>query len=168
MSTTKTITITLFYSKGCRFCDEFDPVWEQMKKDPEVTKNIEFKKFEASEIDALLPELRTVEGQDVRKFGYPAIKITINGIDYVYLGRRKPEDIYRFILEILSTTGDDVVVTKSSDNNEAYITISTQDKDIKDYVKEMNGGSGQIFKRINNNDFKFMNQTYGFSDIAFA
>jgi len=165
--TKKPIIITLFYSHACSYCDEFDPVWKQMEKDPEATQNIEFSRIEASEIDSLIPELRTVEGKDVREFGYPAIKITINGEDYVYLGRRKPEEIYRFILEIISTTGDDVVVKKTTDNDEAYITISTQDKDIKDAVKEMNGGGDkQIFKRVSNDHFKFMNQSYGYSEVA--
>ena len=134
----KLIKITLYHAKWCGHCVDFLPLWNKMSSDSEALKNIEFKSYEESEINNL-PEIdRSYDGVDVRSFGYPAIKISINDQDYMYEGKRTSEKIYTFILEKLKSLNGN---GNGNGNGNA---------------NEMNGGSGMIKRRITLKDFKIL------------
>jgi len=174
----KPIRVTLFHAEGCIHCDNFMPTWNEMNNDTEALKNIEFDEYEASAIGNLPEDVRTIDGADVRGFGYPTIKISFNNKEAMYSGRRTPEEIYKFILEVIKDTnefsGKNVVVTKKNDGYDSHIAISTSDEDVEDSLRQMHaddmiGGekTKKIFsKRITNEDFKFMNEKTHFSDFA--
>jgi thiol-disulfide isomerase/thioredoxin len=101
MSQKKPIRITLFHANWCDYCIDFLPRWEEMRANTNASANIDFMTYEDTEIANLPDEIRTIAGVDVRSYGYPAIKISINGNDYMYTGRRTTDDIYTFILDKL-------------------------------------------------------------------
>jgi hypothetical protein len=101
MSDEKPIKLTLFHSLTCGHCHTFMPVWDEMKgdKNKNILENMSFKEYESSVIENLPEDVKTINGEDVRSFGYPSIKISINKNDYEYSGRRTPQAIYQFILD---------------------------------------------------------------------
>lgn len=116
----KPITITLFYANWCTHCHGFLPVWDKMVDDKKTGKNFRFIKVEEVEIPDLPEEMRMVDGEDVRNIGYPTIKISVNGKEYQYNGRRTARDIYQSIMESLSETEgklDDEVSVEMNNNN---------------------------------------------------
>jgi len=120
----KPITITLFYAEWCGHCHHFMPVWEKMINEKKTEKNFKFVRVEEVEIPNLPEEIRMVEGEDVRNIGYPTIKISVNGKEYQYNGRRTAKDIYQSIVDTLSQTEGklDGNVAVELNNNNVSIT----------------------------------------------
>lgn len=136
----KPIRITLYHASWCGHCVNFMPAWEKMKMDKNACKNIAFEQHEESTIGSLDDSLRTVGGTDVRSFGYPSIRISVNNKDYIYEGPRTVDNIYRSIINSLQEgthdthdTDNPVVVTKS----EAGVDISTDSEDVNRALSEM-------------------------------
>lgn len=154
----KPIKITLFHADSCGHCTTFMPIWNEMKADKDANKNIDFMDYESAAIGDLPEDVKTVDGEDIREHGYPAIKITVNNKSHAYLGRRSPQLIYKDILDHI----------KNPDGNE---NNNESDKiDDIDNMKHSNitgGNTPKIFSRkITSDDFKFMNEITHFSEIA--
>jgi hypothetical protein len=135
MSSGKQIRITLFHANWCGHCTRFMPTWETMKADKDSKKIIDFQDHEESSIGNLDESVRTIDGKDVRSFGYPSIKINVNDKEYVYEGQRTVDDIYGSILEELkkmSGVNGTLTVTKSDKN----IDISTSEDDAGNFQSE--------------------------------
>ncbi|VBB18572.1 protein disulfide-isomerase A4 [Yasminevirus sp. GU-2018] len=200
----KPIKLTLFHAEWCGHCHNFMPTWENMSTNKDACKNIEFKAYEEQSIADLDEDVRVVDGTDVRSFGYPTLKITVNDRSFVYNGRRTPEEIYRSIIEVIKETGSvDAVVTKTKDGvkvstseqdvsegsreaseqeiaEDALNQLSEQldamtDKRISDRLsgKRMSGGGKPLtssmkkpVRRLNDNDFKFLDIQTNFSEVA--
>lgn len=135
MPSGKPIKITLFHANWCGHCTNFMPTWETMKSDKSSHKNIVFEEHEEGSIEKLDEAERSINGRDVRSFGYPTIKITVNKKEYMYQGRRTVNDIYGSIIEeikLLAGVDGPVTVTKS----ERGIDISTSEEDAGNYQNE--------------------------------
>lgn len=178
----KPIKITLFHANWCGHCTGFMPTWENMRADESSQKNIEYEEYEESAIGALDESMRTVNGRDVRSFGYPTIKITVNDKDYVYEGRRTTDDIYKSILEEIRESQDidgPVTITKS----EKHIDISTSEEAAGNYQNEVDprsqtntelsalkggkkGEKSLFAKRLMDTDFKSFFSAGSFSEVA--
>lgn len=123
----KPIKISLFHAEWCGHCVNFMPVWKQMTAEADKYKNISFEEHEESTIDALPEPMRTIDGRDVRSFGYPSIKVVVNNDEYLYSGNRTPEAIYGSIVQILKES------------------LNTKQK------------GGATVQRLSKNDFTFLN-----------
>lgn len=97
----KAINITLYYAGWCGHCKDFMPTWHKMGDDKNAQKNIVFNEYEDIEIENINPEDKTINGMDVRGNGFPTIRIRFDDSDYIYQGRRTPENIYMSILDTL-------------------------------------------------------------------
>jgi thiol-disulfide isomerase/thioredoxin len=139
----KPIKITLFHAEWCGHCVSFMPTWKQMMADKDANKNISFEAYEEQEIDSLPEKSRTLDGADVRSFGYPMIKMSVDGTDYSYEGRRTPSELYGYILNRLKKTDgnlDKGVVISQNDNQ---ISISTDSQNVRETLSEMTGGGNK-------------------------
>lgn len=166
MSEQKPIKIYNFHAyEWCGHCKEFRPVWEQLIAAKDSEKNIEFLDYDEADIGALPEDVRTVDGKDVRLFGYPAIKITVLGKNYMYLGKRTPENIYGFIIDVIKNP------LKFSVKDEDNTDIASSSKELDDALnetrdaifksqtkpKQMKGGNLKtIDRKITDDDFKFV------------
>ena len=63
---TDPVVATLYHSEGCHFCQEFYPVWKQVKK-PLEELGFKVEEYEASEVPGL-PEQKGVEGVPTLRF----------------------------------------------------------------------------------------------------
>lgn len=120
----KPIKITLFHANWCDYCQNFLPLWNEMKSDKETTKNIEFEEYEDTKIGDLPEKIRSCDGVDVRTFGYPAIKISIGDKDYMYTGKRTAEKIYGFILDKINNPKQNDKELKGGTNSKRLITLN--------------------------------------------
>lgn len=98
----KPIKITLFHADWCHHCVSFMPIWNEMRTNLKAKQNIQFENHEESTINNLSKDIRTIDNTDVRSLGYPSIKIDVAGKQYIYSGRRTPENIYQSILDSLN------------------------------------------------------------------
>lgn len=167
----KPIKIIYFHAYArCGYCTAFKPTWEELIATNGSDKNIDFDEYDEADISSLPYEMRTVDGEDVRKYGYPGIKIIVNEKNYMYLGRRTPEAIYRFILGAIKNPLE--ISVKDSDNKHQARgldeTLDTLRKDIFKSQSSMNGGgvSKIASRKITDDDFKFMNEITNFSEVA--
>lgn len=185
----KPIKITLFHANWCGHCTNFMPTWETMKSDETSHKNIDFEEYEEEAIGKLSDNERSINGRDVRSFGYPTIKINVNDSEYIYEGRRTIDDIYGSILEeIKQMSGVDGTVTLTK--SEKGINISTSEEDAGNYQSETaqkpkgweaaRGGNGSVHrsvttpgsnksifsKRLNDKDFKAFIDAGTFSEVV--
>jgi len=124
----KPIKIILFHATWCSYCNDFLPIWKEMMSDKEAAKNIDFEEYEDMQINDLPDHIKLCNGVDVRASGYPAIKITVNDKEYMYTGRRIPERIYDFIMDVLKNPKE----------------------------QELTGGANKIKRRITSDDFKIV------------
>lgn len=104
MSNDKPIKITLFHAEWCNHCVEFMPTWNKMRKDPHARKNIKFISYKDTDMVNLSKEKKTINGESIE--GFPTIKIDMQGISYNYMGDRKSDDIYKFILDKLQKSSN--------------------------------------------------------------
>lgn len=159
----KPITITLFYAEWCNHCHSFLPVWDKMVNEKKTEKNFRFVKVEEVEIPNLPEEMRMVEGDDVRNIGYPTIKISVNGHDYQYNGRRTARDIYQSIIDTLSESEgkiDGKVSVKLNDNKVSIESSPSAKEDVPLPSEQQTGGNGKntklrvLNRLINDNELK--------------
>jgi len=168
MSHGKPITITLFHADSCGHCTTFMPIWNEMKADKDASKNIDFMDYESAAIGDLPEDEKTVDGEDIREYGYPAIKITVNNKSHAYLGRRSPQLIYKDILDhIKNPDGNE----NNDESDKTDKTDKINDMDTMNSIKRPNmllgGNTPKIFSRkITDDDFKFMNEITHFSEVA--
>jgi thiol-disulfide isomerase/thioredoxin len=101
MSSKKPIEITLFHADWCGYCVKFGPDWKKIKSNKLASKIVDFAEYEESNIGKLDKSTRTIDNQDVRKFGYPCIKIRVNDKVYRYEGARSEPEIYKSIINVL-------------------------------------------------------------------
>src|SRR5579872_6351470 len=131
----KPIKITLFHADYCGYCTDFMPTWESMKSDNSACENIDFEDYEAGAIAGLQENDRSINGRDVRTFGYPTIKIKVNDKEYMYQGKRTVDNIYESIvgeLQKLKEVDSPVTVTKSVGKNDSMINLSSTSADDED------------------------------------
>jgi len=95
--TNNSVSVTLFHATWCGHCTRFMPEWERMKNTKNITNNIDFMDHEASNMDELDLNEKTINGKKIA--GYPTIKISVNGREYEYDGDRQARDILNFIKE---------------------------------------------------------------------
>ncbi len=133
----KIVRITLFHASWCGHCTNFMPTWDQMRQDTSALKNIEFNAYEDSELGNVPESVKSINGKPARSFGFPTLKVSIDGQDYLYGGVRTPEAIYTFILDIIKQIGretrTEMVITENSDNS---ISVDTTPADIARATRE--------------------------------
>lgn len=142
----KPIKMTLFHASWCDHCVRFMPVWEEMKKDADANKNIEFVQYEQKELEGMDESVKLINGKKIR--GYPTIKISIDGNDYDYDGNRTAKDIYLFILKKLNKKSGKLITDLSSlseSSSGIVIERSTSESDV-----DQTGGRGGRGRRHNN------------------
>jgi hypothetical protein len=133
----KIVRITLFHASWCGHCTHFMPTWDQMRQDTNALKNIEFNAYEDSELGNVPEPVKSINGTPARSFGFPTLKVSIDGQDYLYEGTRTPEAIYTFILDTIKQIGretrTEMVITENSDNS---ISVDTTPADIARATRE--------------------------------
>jgi len=147
MPSEKQIRITLFHASWCGHCIKFMRTWDAMTEDKDSKKIIDFQDHEESSIGNLDESVRTIDGKDVRSFGYPSIKINVNDKVYVYEGQRTADDIYGSIIEELkkmSSVNGTLTVTKSDKN----IDISTSEDDAEKFQSDTSIADGSMIDNL--------------------
>lgn len=80
------IKVVLYYAEWCGYCQSFKPEWEKLKT--EMGNNIVFEEYEADTDPDKIP-------QDIS--GYPTIRITKDGKEENYKGKRTAKDIQDYL-----------------------------------------------------------------------
>jgi hypothetical protein len=174
----KPIKITLFHANWCGHCTDFMPTWDVMKEDKTARKNIDFEQYEESSVGSLPDATREIDGVDVRSFGWPTLKITVNDVDHLYKGRRTSNDIYEFILDQLKGANgakhNGLKRPVGVEMDDSSVRISTSSDDVSKMLTDMDeeditkGGSNskKIFKKIvKSTDFKSLNNDSQYSEM---
>src|SRR5579872_5536686 len=100
MSDKKPVRITLYHAEWCHYCKDFKPEWEKMKAKARNSPNVELVEYEESDLQSLDERERTINGEPV--YGYPTIKISINGNESRFSGdRSKGDNIFRYVFDEL-------------------------------------------------------------------
>lgn len=85
----------LFYMNGCRYCDLFEPTWNNLIKS--YSNDYDFVKCESNDLN------NSKEASDIQRqlnmniTGFPSIFCKVNDKYYYYEGNRKEEDLVNFI-----------------------------------------------------------------------
>lgn len=95
MTETKPVHLTLFHMDNCTHCIKFKPVWENIVKNKNKLKNVDFGDYERSQLSLLPESERTINGQEVE--GFPTLKVAVFGKEYNYQGERTEQAILEFI-----------------------------------------------------------------------
>jgi glutaredoxin len=171
--TDKPIKITLFHATWCSHCHSFMKTWKnELIKDKDALKNIEFVAYEAEQLKSLSKSEKTINGNEIE--GFPTIRITINGSEHNYMGKRTTGDIYRFILGELKKTKkeDDPTVVELTDRLSDYPDDPSMTSDNETSRRAQQGGnknrtrrSLQTIRRITKDDLKILNKDYKLSDV---
>ena len=87
--------VTLYYMNGCKHCDDFKPVWEEIKERiKKINKSNKMVQFAVFEADENPEEIKQAEIN-----GFPTINITIGDRTFEYSGERKVDPIMNTLLE---------------------------------------------------------------------
>lgn len=144
MTDQKRVKITLYHAEWCGHCVQFMPTWKKMTSDVEANKSIEFESHEESVIPKLPENVRTFQGKDIRSNGFPTIRIKVDDVEYLYHGKRTPEEIYKTIVHELKKKAhlinNDVTVTQSENN----ISVSTENIHDSDPLHRQFGGNHKL------------------------
>jgi len=96
------IDATLYHANWCHYCNLFKPEWEKFEqsipKMNEVSGNIllSAKAYEESELDK--NKMPTINEKEIR--GFPTIKISVNGKEYEYSGKRTCDVLKETIMKL--------------------------------------------------------------------
>jgi thiol-disulfide isomerase/thioredoxin len=160
----KPIHLTLYHAKWCSHCVKFMPIWDAMKSNPKIQKNIMFSTIEDTEINNMSESKRpTLEG-------FPTIKYTINGKTYTYDNERTENAILQTIINnikgkhqsattdehtispmsggmnsIYTATMNDMVRKSTKSQNNIFSPVSSQKPPKKNTESEMDGGMNSIY-----------------------
>lgn len=101
-------TLCYFYMKKCRWCNEFNPVWDELEEKNEKNEiKYILKKYERSEMDkspAKEMKQEIEEALDLKITSYPAIFIKVGEKYYKYNGTRTLKDILEFVAQIINNS----------------------------------------------------------------
>jgi thiol-disulfide isomerase/thioredoxin len=93
------IKLELFHADWCGHCESFLPEWKQFKSDTKGDKLVQVVDYEHSSTG--FNKVAKVNGGPVK--GFPTVKVTFNGEENVYEGRRTAADLHKFVMELKKT-----------------------------------------------------------------